>query len=352
MKFAVIFVAALLLTAGCHTNSAAKYRPGQYFGSFIKMNFISVDHLGKHQSKNGVPEKNGMVYTGRGGFIDIGHLRESADRTKYISELAYENLLKNKTQFSFRVVEPANFFVSIQYPRNWDSLADKEKITKDVSISIGQYCAQATTVWHEIITWFGYKSSGIFSENISSFSWEDPYSDLLGTILAAQALKDSVQKYDDAITKLIHDELINLGAQPPAVGEQAMEKIRGKWFKGEYYFFVTMNKRNFDIGLDDGFITPWLIEGVCPDCEPLPKPVPNLDSLTEYGFLVKLEIEPREHEKGKILAIIYPQGQGGRIEPAVHFTPIMKHIKNEAIAKSGPEVDVPVKERETIVGKP
>jgi hypothetical protein len=352
MKYAILMVSVLMMTAGCHSNCTAKVRSGEYFGSLIKMNFVSADNLGKHKSKNGLPEKNGMVYTSRGGFIDIGHLREAADRTKYISELSFENMMKGQTQFSFRVLEPARYFVSIQYPQNWDNLQEKEKIAKDVSIEIGQYCAQTTTIWHEMVTWFGYKSSGFFSEYLSAFSWEDPYSDLLGVTLAARALKSNENNYDDAMTSLIPQQLHGLGAQPPAVGKQALNRIRGQWFKGAHYFFVTMNKRNFDIGLDDGFITPWLVPGICQDCEPLPKPVPNLDLLFEYGFSFKLEVEPHEYERGKILAIVSPDAQNGRFQPAVDYPVIMEYIKNEAIAKSGPEVDVPVREKLTAIGKP
>lgn len=352
MKFAVILISILILATGCHSDCKARVRPGEYFGSLIKMNFVSIDDLGKHQSKNGLPEKNGMVYTCRGGFIDIGHLREAADRTKYITELAFENLMKGQTQFSFRVLEPAKYFVSIQYPENWDNLQEKEKIAQDVSIGIGQYCAQKTTIWHEMITWFGYKSSGIFSEFLSAFSWEDPYSDLLGITLAARALKDTEHKYDNAMTTLIHEELQGLDAQPAAVAKQAQEKIRGKWYTGEHYFFVTMNKRNFDIGLYNGSIAPWLVGGICPDCEPQQYPIPNLNFLSEYGFSFKLEIEPHEYEKGKILEIVSSNGQENRFQPDIGFPAIMKFIKNEAIAKFGPEVDVPIREKITIVGKP
>ncbi len=352
MRYVALAATILIMVSGCHPNCAAKVRPGEYFGSLIQMNFTSADNLGKHKSKNGQSETNGMVYTSRGGFIDIGHLREAADRTKYISEVACESLMKGQTQFSFRVLEPAKYFVSIQYPENWNSLPDKEKIAKDISIEIGQQCAQTTTIWHEMITWFGYKSSGLFSEYLSAFSWEDPYSDLLGVTLAGRALKNSGQNYDDAMTTLIPQQLHELGAQPPAVGKQALNRIKGQWYKGEHYFFVTMNKRNFDVGFDDGFITPWLVPGICQDCEPVSMPVPNHDLLSKYGFSYKLEIEPHEHERGKILAIVSLDGRDTRFQPAEEFPVIMDYIKSDAVAKNGPEVDVPVQEKLTAIGKP
>jgi hypothetical protein len=136
-------------------------------------------------------EQNGFVYTCRGGFIDIGHLRESADRTAYISRIVLKKLEKGEKEFSFRIIEPSKYYVRIKYPENWVNYPNREKIAKEISVGLGQYFAQTTTVWHEILTWFGFKSTGIFSEYLSSFSWEDAYSDLLGTAIAARALRDS-----------------------------------------------------------------------------------------------------------------------------------------------------------------
>jgi hypothetical protein len=70
---------------------------------------------------------------------------------------------------------------------------------------------------------------------------------------------------------------------------------------------VTIKKRNFDLGLGDGLVTPTLVPNVpkCPSAEPLSYPAPKLDVLAKYGFAMKLEIEPHEWESGKILRIIY-----------------------------------------------
>jgi len=109
-------------------------------------------------------------------------------------------------------------------------------------------------------------------------------------------------------------------------------------------FFINMKKRNFDIGLDDGYVTPSIIQSVpgCEGAEPKLYPVPNLDFLSEYGFSVKLEIEPRVHEKNEILSIVYSENgeRRKRIEPDIHFAAIMNYIKEEAITKYGDNVDL------------
>ena len=95
-----IFVLAsfLALAAGCQTNQKPHLR-GVFFGG-IGDYFLDPENLGKHQYKNGLTEKNGFVYTCQGGFIDIGHLRESADRTAYIAAITKKNIIKKETEFS------------------------------------------------------------------------------------------------------------------------------------------------------------------------------------------------------------------------------------------------------------
>ena len=201
-----LLVSVLALAAGCQTNHGPRLR-GASFGGVVGDYFLDPEHLGKHQYKIGLTEKNGFVYTRKGGFIDIGHLRESADRTAYITAITKKNIIKKEAEFSFQVIEPSRYFVKITYPKDWEELPEKEEIAAEVSIRLGQYFAHMTTIWHEIVTWFGYTSTGIFSEYVSSFSWEDTYSDLLGINLAAAALRDTQHKYDDAMTMLIDEEL-------------------------------------------------------------------------------------------------------------------------------------------------
>ena len=57
--------------------------------------------------------------------------------------------------------------------------------------------------------------------------------------------------------------------------------------------------------------------------------------------LTQKENQTRIQKKDKILRIIYPTGKGKRIQPAVHFPVIIEYIKNKALKKYGPELDVP-----------
>ena len=338
LMFIVLF---FLSTAGCDSNHRPRLRLGAYFGAPFGIAYPNPEKLGKHMYSNCWGESIGLVYTSKGGFIDLGHVRDSADRTAYCSQVTYANLIRGNHEFTYRVMEPSKYCVKITYPENWEQEIDKEKIAKEVSIKVGQYLAYNSMVWHEMITWFGYKYTILFSEYISSFSWEDVYSDIIGVDIAGRALKDESGSYDNLMTKLIYEELKQLDVQQAKTAKKAEKKIKGKWFNGTIYPFTKLKKRNFDTGLDDGYVTPWLVPGICENTEKVSYAVPDSDFLNEYGFSFKVKIEPNISVKKKILKVVYPYKNGEYIIPDEHFSKIMEHIIEKEKAINGPEVNVP-----------
>ncbi len=133
-------------------------------------------------------------------------------------------------------------------------------------------------------------------------------------------------------------ELKKLGVQKSRTAKRATKISEGQWFS-DGLLFVKTKKRNFDTGLDDGFVTPWIVPSIseCEGIEAQPWPVPNPGFLSEYGFSLKFELEPREWEKGKILRIVYPDAKERkkRIEPALHFPLLMDYIKKDAAKRFG-----------------
>ena len=327
-----VVLSAVALVCGCAFGPGPRQRVGEFFGSPAGMKFLEPENLGTHRYSHGPGERNGMVYTCRGGFIDIAHVREAADRTAYLAGVSYDNLMDKEEVFSFRVIEPSRYWVKISYPENWDGMSEDERfaIADEVSICLGQYFAHTSLIWHEILTWYGFSSVGIFPEKISSFSWEDSYSDLLGTQLAAEALAGDRGRFDEVMTRLIDERLDAIEVQSAKVSRRAAKKIKGKWYTGGLYFLVAMKKRNFDVGLDDGYITPFLVEGVgaCADSEPEPYPVPNLDLFWRYGFEMELEIEPLTLQKGSIYRTAGVKEAGVRLQPEVHFPKILARIES------------------------
>jgi hypothetical protein len=317
-------------------------RLASYPTATVGTNFLGLKDLGPHSYRPNLSEKNGIVYTCKGGHIDIAHARKLIDWTAFLAAKTYDNLLKNKAEFTFTTAKPSLYYVHITYPQYWKVLSkqQKEKVARDISIKVGQYLAYTASIWHEILTWFGYKSLKIYSDFPSAFSWEDTYSNVFGSHIGVMALADNEHEFNKAATMALAWELEGLGIQPAHVARHAAEQVRGKWFSGDL-LLVTINKRNFDIGLDDGFISPCIVPSLteCKGAEAQALPVPNLDFLAEYGFSIRVEIKPKEWEKDKILKIIFPKGGKNRIDPAVHFAPIMDYIKKEAVTKYGYDAD-------------
>jgi hypothetical protein len=310
-----------------------------YASSTVGTRYPDPLHLGPHSYGFNLRERNGIVYTCRGGHIDITHLRKAADWTAYIAFRIRRALLSGDTRLSYRMREPSLYFIEFTYPNGWAALPTeaRERIAAEIAVPAAQYCAFAGMVWHEVITWFGYKSIGIYTEYPSAFSWEDVYSNSVGCRLAGEALRDPGRSFDEAMTALLDRELQRLGVQPKRVAWQAGEAVRGEWFVNDF-LLCDLVKRNFDIGLDDGFVTPWLVPGIggCPDETPVLYPVPDLSVLHEHEFSMKLEIEPKEWERKEFAQFMYPSG---RIEPARDYEPLMEYIRAQAIRRYGLYVD-------------
>jgi len=141
-----------------------------------------------------------------------------------------------------------------------------------------------------MLTWFGYKSSRVVSEFASSFSWEDGFSNLLGTTLAAAALRDNEHSYDEAMTLLLSDLLESLDVQPMKVAQQIAKDAKGKWYRTRFPIFMYVIQRNLDIG-EDG----------------------TVQSLTHEGEGIAIPIPEKNWED---LGINYPAASGRGIKKA------------------------------------
>ncbi len=319
----------------------AKVKPRTRIGSFasstLATKFRKPEKLGRHSYRPSAFEKNGILYTCRGGHIDMAHLRNVSDWTAHLAAVTYNEMINDANDFTFTLTEDTTCYVNLRYPNGWDNLSDESKdtIVYDVSTGLGQYFAYQTSTLHEILTWFGYKMTGFYSEFGSAFSWEDTYSNLLGSHIGYNAMYDRERCYNKAVTFQLQEELKKLKVQSRETAKLASDLVRGDWYSGEQPI-VIMKGRNFDTGLDDGFVTPWIVPGIreCQYSNAEPYPVPNLDFLKHYGIEARFEIELKVWEKTKILKIIYPNGEKKkRFEPASQLAVIMDYIIKQAEGK-------------------
>ena len=326
-------------------NAGPRIRVGYLPTPTLGTVFLGPEQLGRHGYRPNLSEVNGIVYTCKAGSIDIGHARNAADWTMFLAAKTYRKIMKGEeNEFSYGMWEPSRCFVRITYPENWKDLSqrEKERIAYEVSIGLGRYFAFVGATWHEIITWLGFKSKGFEPEHPSAFTWEDTFSNLFGTHVAVLAIQDDQHTFNEAMTLAFDRELRTLDAKPGRVSRRASKSVRGPWFTGDFYF-IKMKKRNLDLGLDDGFVTPSLIPSVseCEGAEAQPYPVPNLKFVSEYGFSIKFEIEPKIWEGDAILDIAYADSnlRGNRVEPVVHLAPIMAYIRQDAVRRYGSEAN-------------
>lgn len=196
-------------------------RVGVVMVPFLKLSDItSPVKLGTHSFLGGSQEKNGVIYTRRGGFIDMGHLRDQADWTAYFYALLTEEQGRGPhiRQLGY---EGGGKSLMINIPAG---------MSGEEVLSLSGRIAYDLSVWHEIATWYGVSSVPLVSEQFSSFSPEDVYSNLLGVMLGIEAIKSDLP-YHKAMTLLIREKLKELEAvSSEEETAAAMEAVRDIWW--------------------------------------------------------------------------------------------------------------------------
>ncbi len=188
---------------------------------FVRLSALtSMNRIGSHRYLGGASEGNGVIYTRQGGFIDMGHMRDQADWTAFLYALLQQ-------EREMGMVERDLGYEGGQ--KRLKVLLPTHLCEEDVVMLAGRI-AYDLSVWHEIATWYGVSSVPMVPEQFSSFSPEDPYSNLLGVTLGMKAVQSDLP-YDEAMTILIGEELAELDA---VTTEQetvdAMEAVREVWW--------------------------------------------------------------------------------------------------------------------------
>ncbi len=227
---------------------------------------ISLDLLGNHKFLSDRYEGNGIIYTAKGGFLDIGHLRDCADLTAYY----YVHILELKNH-------PTNSNIVIGKEGGQKVL--KLKIPADIDPNIALYTAANIafdlSIWHEIATWFGSSYVPLLPERFSSFSPEDLYSNLLGTYIGIEAISSPLP-YDEAMTQLLDNKLKELGVVSSETETyRAMRAVEGLWWTevNALPSAKLLLQRNFGA---ETFIKPWLVPGFDLGIEPYTLQYPSL----------------------------------------------------------------------------
>lgn len=244
---------------------------------------IDVTELGEHEYMGGKNEVVGTLYTHKGGFLDIGHMRDQIDWTRYLYKLIVSQRGKGEFIMPLRN-EGGSKRLYLKIPEDFseeDARLLAGKITYDFSL------------WHEISTWYGASAVPGLSEKFSSFSIEDVYSNLLGIHIGMKSLT-SDKPFNEAVTEQILTAMDSLGvAQSKEESYQAYDKVVNKWYttKKRLPSTRTMKKRDPDVL---HFSKPWVLpDSIDPNDPPITLYVPLQDSKGEsltnyYEFTIDL----------------------------------------------------------------
>ena len=137
----------------------------------------------------------GVFYTCRGGFLDVTHIRLAGDLTAYVLPRIRLALDSGWTCIQIRGHEPSIFRLAFDYPSSWYRMEHDERqdLIDELSVRLSMRLAYTMATWHEFLTWYGYKSTIVFPETGSAFTYEDTTSHALGVLVAGEALRERMR---------------------------------------------------------------------------------------------------------------------------------------------------------------
>ncbi len=216
-----------------------------------KTDITSREIMGSHIYMGEKSEKNGIIYTRRGGFLDMGHLRDCADWTAYIYNLIKAS--QKDPHFSYAELrnEGGAKSLELNVPNN---------LNEETIIELAGRISYDLSLWHEISTWFGESYVPLIPERFSSFSPEDMYSNLLGVHIGMRAIKSNLD-FNEAVTIELSKMLDTLqSVNTEAETYDAMSKVNQVWYTNQkkYPNKKVVLKRYIELDSD---LAPWLVPG-------------------------------------------------------------------------------------------
>ena len=234
-------------------------------------NITSVDGLGPHRYDSGAfstsgsstknaftSEKNGLIYSCRGGFIDTAHVRDYADWTLFWAATIWRSSVTGATIELPPEGGKRRVIIRPLPPKMVESLG-----VRRAAIGLAQWIAFQLSVWHEIATAYGWAAIDLYPEYVSAFSPEDLYSNLLGIKIGGgllmqpgAAATDSL--YDQNMDLWLHTTLRYLDPVSAPAGKAASHLVDGVWWDPAARLPDPhlVRRRNLDAGNE---IAPWQI---------------------------------------------------------------------------------------------
>jgi hypothetical protein len=223
--------------------------------------------------------KRGILYTKRAGFIDLAHVFNTAvlenDATKTIETA----LRQDQREIQLLKFDDSRVTLTMQ-----GATLDSEQDVQTAARAAGACVLYDLMTWHEIITWFGYKSTYVWSEKPSAFTYEDTVSNLVGVdVFEAIPGEATPLKLATALRGVLDD----LGLVDKQAASRAVRSVKGTWWGPMLY-----TRRMLDIGQNGAPIRPWLVPGTKDDLHDERGPVAFIDPCTRMPGSYSLRIVP------------------------------------------------------------
>ena len=224
---------------------------------------LDVDTLGTHQFNKGVltleprgekglfsDEVSGILYTCRGGFLDIAHVRDNADRTLFFASQIEQLAATGGTiPLSGEGAKPARIVL-----KPLDPQLVRAHGLREVVASLAEWLNYQAGIWHEITTWYGWASTPVLRAAVRL---------LPGRSLLQPRRRRRSPARSFAVTPpparwsttwrsppRSKDALIKLGPLPQAASRRAFEYVDGIWWDSTKRVpdNLIVRHRNFHIG--------------------------------------------------------------------------------------------------------
>lgn len=131
----------------------------------------------------GKGERNGVLYTCKGGFIDFSHMRVAVDWTVYLT---------------FKIItENGDFNLPDEGGNLKLHFKNLEKLSIEDIASMAEKIAFERLLWHEVASWHYHPPNYTLSEQQSAFSPEDIYSNSLGAYIGRKVALHILEDKDD-----------------------------------------------------------------------------------------------------------------------------------------------------------
>lgn len=197
----------------------------------------------------------GHLYSARGGILDLGHIRDHADLTRYLAVNARKKLKEGGT-----VMLSGEGSASTRTVKFTQAYTEP---TPRVAATVGARISYELSIWHEIVTWAAQNASFPTKQEYSAFSPEDNFSNLLGAFLGYKAILQPLTEFNAAMRLAVSQAAFSLRPVPEATTIEAIDYVRDRWFQypEDWNGIVRMEllRRHFDAL---GTVTPWLIQTI------------------------------------------------------------------------------------------